>query len=329
MLNHSPRAATALIALAAATALAAGCSSSGSARSASPRSAKTSGGTTSAASTAAHFPVTVHTAAGAVTIAKKPTAIVSMSPTATEMLFAIGAGSQVKAVDKNSDYPPTAPHTNLDSYQLNAEAVANYRPDLVVVSGLAPKQTAQLRALHMTVLDEPAATDLQGTYGQLAQLGDATGHADGAAAEVAKMKADIAAIVAGTPKPPAGEKYYYELDQTYYSVTSTTFIGKTLGLFGLTSIADAAKGAAASGGYPQLTSEFIVKADPAYVFLADTKCCKQTPATVAKRPGWSALGAVTGHRIIPLDDDIASRWGPRIVDLLRTVGQAIKQHPAA
>ncbi len=102
-----------------------------------------------------------------------------------------------------------------------------------------------------------------------------------------------------TPKPAAGTKYYYELDQTYYSVTSSTFIGRTLGLFGLKSIADAAKGAAASGGYPQLTSEFIVKANPAYVFLADTKCCKQTPATVAKRPGWSVLGAVTGGRVDP------------------------------
>jgi iron complex transport system substrate-binding protein len=326
MLNHSPRAATALIALAATAALAAGCSSSGS-----TKSAKTTGGKTSAASTAAaaQFPVTVQTAAGPVTIAKKPTAIVSMSPTATEMLFAIGAGSQVKAVDKNSDYPANAPHTQLDSYQLNAEAVANYRPDLVVVSGLPPKQAAQLKALHMTVLDETAATDLQGTYTQLAQLGQATGHADGAATEAAKMKADIASIVKDTPKPAPAEKYYYELDQTYYSVTSATFIGKTLGLFGLTSIADAAKGAAASGGYPQLTSEFIVKANPAYVFLADTKCCKQTAASVAKRPGWTALGAVTGHRIIALDDDIASRWGPRIVDLLATVSQAIKQHPAA
>jgi iron complex transport system substrate-binding protein len=197
----------------------------------------------------------------------------------------------------------------------------------VVVSGLAAKQTAQLKALHITVMDEPAASDIQGTYTQLAQLGQATGHADAAATEVAKLKTDIAAIV--KDKPAAGAKYYYELDQTYYSVTSTTFIGRVLGLLGLTSIADAAKGAAASGGYPQLTSEFIVKANPAYVFLADTKCCKQTAASVAKRPGWTALGAVTGHRIVALDDDIASRWGPRIVDLLATVSQAIKQHPAA
>jgi iron complex transport system substrate-binding protein len=324
MLYQSRRAVPALAALAAAAVLAAGCSSS-----AKPKSSGSTGPkTTAASSAAAQFPVTIQTAAGSVTISKKPTAIVSMSPTATEMLFAIGAGSQVKAVDKNSDYPTTAPHTQLDSYQLNAEAVANYRPDLVVVSGLPAKQTAQLKALHITVMDEPAATDLPGTYAQLAQLGQATGHPDGAATEVAKMKSEIASIVKATPKPAAGAKYYYELDQTYYSVTSSTFIGRALNLFGMTSVADAAKGAASSGGYPQLTSEFVVKADPAYVFLADTKCCKQTPPSVAKRPGWSALGAVTGGRVIPLNDDIASRWGPRIVELLRTVGQAIQQHPA-
>jgi iron complex transport system substrate-binding protein len=142
------------------------------------------------------------------------------------------------------------------------------------------------------------------------------------------MKRQVASIVKNTPKTAAGAKYYYELDQTYYSVLSSTFIGRVLGLLGLKSIADAAKGAAASGGYPQLSSEFIVKANPAFVFLADTKCCKQTVASVQKRPGWSSMAAVTGGRVVPLDDDIASRWGPRIVDLLRSVSQAIRQHTA-
>src|SRR5262249_14377104 len=142
----------------------------------------------------------------------------------------------------------------------------------------------------------------------------------------ATMKQQIDAISKSTRKQNA--TYYYELDQTYYSVTSTTFIGRVLGLLGLKSIADSAKGAAASGGYPQLSAEYILKADPDYVFLADTKCCKQSRATVAKRPGWSTLNAVRDGRVVPLDDDIASRWGPRVVDLLRTVSAAIKEHPA-
>ena len=320
MLSHSRRGFVALIA-AAAVLSAAACSSSKSSSSSSapPRSPASS------SSAAAQFPVTVHAANGDVTIAQKPKAIVSLSATATDMLFAIGAGAQVKAVDKDSDYPANAPHTDLDALQLNPEAIAKYQPDLVVAAGLSRTQTQQLAKLNVHVLDEPAATDIAQAYDQLTQLGQASGHADGATAEVATMKQQIEAITKSTPKQNA--TYYYELDQTYYSVTSTTFIGRVLGLLGLKSIADSAKGAAASGGYPQLSAEFILKADPSYVFLADTKCCKQSAATVAKRPGWSNLTAVSGGRVVALDDDIASRWGPRIVDLLRVVADAIHQHP--
>jgi iron complex transport system substrate-binding protein len=318
MLSHSRRALAALIATLAALSAAA-CSSSGS-----PAPGSASGrGTTSEA--VAPFPATVQAANGTVTIAHKPGAIVSLSPTATEMLFAIGAGAQVKAVDKDSDYPPSAPRTTLDALQLNPEAIAAYQPDLVVASGLTKAQSQQLAKLQVQVLDEPAATDIAQTYQQIAQLGAATGHPDEAAAETAKIKQDIAAVVQAAPKRAAS--YYYELDQTYYSVTSTTFIGQVLRLIGLTSIADAAKGAAASGGYPQLSAEFILKANPDYVFLADTRCCKQSQVTVAKRPGWSSVSAVRAGRVVPLDDDIASRWGPRIVDLLRAVAEAIHEHP--
>ena len=105
--------------------------------------------------------------------------------------------------------------------------------------------------------------------------------------------------------------YYYELDQTYYSATSSTFIGQVLGLLGLRNVADAAKGAAASGGYPQLSGEFILRSNPNYILLADTICCGQSATTVAQRPGWSGLAAVKSGRVLGLNDDIASRWGPR------------------
>lgn len=319
MLSHSRRALAALVAtLAAGTAAA--CSSTSSNQSPPPAT----GGRPSS-SAPAQFPVTVHAANGDVTISRRPTAIVSLSPTATEMLFAIGAGSQVKAVDQNSDYPADAPHTKLNALQLNPEAIAKYRPDLIVASGLSKDQSQQLATLHVQVLDEPAATDIDQSYDQLTQLGRATGHADGAAAEIAKMKQQIGDVTKSVPKHTA--TYYYELDQTYYSVTSTTFIGRTLKLLGLTSIADSAKGAA--GGYPQLSAEYVLKADPGYVILADTRCCNQSAATVGKRPGWSSMAAVHEGRVVPIDDDIASRWGPRIVDLLRTVADAIHQHPVA
>jgi iron complex transport system substrate-binding protein len=314
MLNHSRLAA----AVAATAALVAACTSA---------SGQSPGPTTPAPHTAA-FPVTLHAANGSVTLDRRPTAIVSLSATGTEMLFAIGAGRQVAAADRQSDYPAAAPHTSLDAYQLNVEAVAAYHPDLVVASNLTAAQIAQLHTLHIPTLLQPAARSLDQTYAEISQLGRATGNATGAARVVTHMKRQIAAIVKSTPKPAAPATYYYELDQTYYSVTSSTFVGRALHLLGLTSIADAAKGAAAAGGYPQLSAEFILKADPSYVFLADIRCCKQSPATVAQRPGWSAMGAVRSGRVVPLDDDIASRWGPRIVDLLRTVATAMRRHPA-
>jgi iron complex transport system substrate-binding protein len=147
-----------------------------------------------------------------------------------------------------------------------------------------------------------------------------------AQAEVSNIKAQIKQIVAATPKKSTPITYYFELEQDYYSVTSTTFVGQLLGLLGMKSIADAATGAAASGGYPQLSAEFIIKSNPNYIFLADTICCGQTPKKVDTRPGWSVLSAVKDDRVVGLNDDIASRWGPRIVDLLRTVADALKEH---
>jgi iron complex transport system substrate-binding protein len=307
----------------------AACSSSGGGKGSVSSNTAAAAPSSAASASAPAYPVTLQTGSGTVTIAKQPTAIVSLSPTATEMLFAIGAGGQVKAADKNSDYPADAPRTKLDSYQLNAESVAAYRPDLVVASGLNTAQAKQLSTLGITTLQEPAAATLDDTYREITELGRATGHTAAAQQLVARMKSQIAAIVASAPKPGAAEHYYYELDQTYYSVTTSTFMGQVLKLLGLTSIADAAKGAAASGGYPQLSAEFILKANPDYVFLADGKCCKQSATTVGRRPGWSTLDAVRHGRVIQLDDDIASRWGPRIVDLLRSVATALKQHPVA
>jgi iron complex transport system substrate-binding protein len=284
--------------------------------------------TAATAATSTTYPVQIAAANGTVTIPSRPTAIVSMSPTATEMLYAIGAGSQVKAVDSYSDFPKRASRTKLNAEDPNVEAIVAYKPDLVVVAGDTTGLTAQLAKFGIPVLSDPAATDLSQEYEQFDELGVATDHLARAEAEVTKIKGQIKQIVAGTPKAAKPITYYFELDQTYYSETSSTFIGQVLGLLGMKSIADAAKGAAASGGYPQLSAEFIIKADPDYIFLADTVCCGQNARKVAKRPGWSVLSAVKDDRVVGLNDDIASRWGPRIVDLLRTVADAVKRHGA-
>ena len=269
------------------------------------------------------FPVSLSAANGTVKVASRPHAIVSLSPTATEMLYAIGAGSQVKAVDSLSDYPPQAPQTKLSAYQPNVEAIVAEKPDLVVESGDTGQLTKRLAAFSIPVLELPAPTRVAGEYTEFEQLGQATGHLAQAQQEVARLRTQLHQIAAAAPHHAKPLTYYYELDQTYYSVTSSTFVGQLLALLGMKSIADRASGAAKSGGYPQLSAEYVLKANPDYIILADTLCCHQDAASVAKRPGWSGLAAVRDGHIIALNDDIASRWGPRVTDLLRTVETAI------
>jgi len=284
-------------------------------------------GATSGASPAARagqaFPVSIAAANGKVTVASRPAGILSLSPTATEMLFAIGAGSQVKAVDSLSDYPAQAPRTKLSAYQPNVEAIVAEKPDLVVESGDTGQLTKRLAAFSIPVLELPAPSNFAGEIYEFDELGQATGHVNQAHKEAYRVGTELHRIAAAAPHHAKPLTYYYELDQTYYSVTSSTFVGQLLALIGMKSIADQASGAAKSGGYPQLSAEYIIKANPDYIILADTVCCHQDAATVARRPGWSGLAAVKAGHIIGLNDDIASRWGPRVTDLLRTVETAI------
>jgi iron complex transport system substrate-binding protein len=258
--------------------------------------------------------------------APRPKRIVSLSPTATEMLFAIGAGDQVVAVDSNSNYPAEAPKTDLSAYQPNLEAIAGYKPDLVVYSDDPGELKAGLDKLSIPVLHQPAATKLDDTYAQFDQLGRATGHADEAGQLAASMRAEIAKIAAAS-RPERPLTYYHELDKNLYTATSKTFIGQLYGQLGLRNIADAAD--KDGTGYPQLSAEYVIKADPDLIFLADTKCCGQSARTVAARDGWEELTAVRTGGVVELDDDVASRWGPRVVDFLKTVAAKVQTVEAA
>jgi iron complex transport system substrate-binding protein len=273
------------------------------------------------ASAEAEFPVTVDAAGGTIEIAEQPDQIVSLSATATEMLFAIDAGDQVVAVDDQSNHPEDAPMTDLSGLEPNVEAIAGYEPDLVVTSGDPGDLATGLDALGIPTLVQPAAATLDDTYEQITQLGTATGHVDAAEELVADMQADIDRIVAEVPERDEPPTYYHELDSTLFSVTSDTFIGELYSLAGFENVADPADDGSA-GGYPQLSPEFLIEADPDVIFLADTKCCGQDAASVAQRPGWGELSAVAEGNVVELDDDIASRWGPRVVDLLELLVDA-------
>lgn len=269
------------------------------------------------------FPVSVRAANGEVVIAEPPKRIVSLSATSTEMLFAIGGGEQVVAVDDTSNYPPEAPITDLFAYEPNVEAIAEYDPDLVVISDDINQLVDSLGALDIPVIHHPAAGALDDTYEQVEQLGAVTGHADEAAELIESMRSDVEALVASVPEFQTPPTYYHELDQNFFSVTSDTFIGEVYSLVGLRNIADQAKGA--GSGYPQLSAEYIIEADPKLIFLSDTKCCGQSLETVSERPGWDQITAVKEGAVVELDDDIASRWGPRVVDLLRTVVHGVTE----
>jgi iron complex transport system substrate-binding protein len=245
--------------------------------------------------------------------------IVSLSPTATEMLFAIGAGDLVIAVDNFSNFPADAPITDLSGFDPNVEAIAGFEPTLVVSQG--PIEGLDTLGIENLVL--PAAASFDDVYAQIEQLGATTGHVGDAAELVGQMQADIQAVLDSLPTRETPLTYYHELDNTFFTVTSSTFIGEVYKLLGLENAADAADPDGAAFGYPQLNEEFLVTTDPDIIFLADTKCCAQDAATVAARPGWDLLTAVIAGNIVELDDDVASRWGPRLVEFIEVVGTAV------
>jgi iron complex transport system substrate-binding protein len=268
--------------------------------------------------------------------ATPPSCIVSLSPTATETLYAIGAGKQVQAVDTDSDYPTTGlPKKRINALSPSVEAVIGIcktstshpsaKPDLVVISYDANEIQQKLKAVGVKVVDQDAPSNLAGALAQIEQLGALTGHVKSADALAASIQSTIKTDIASVPKHP-GKKLtaYYELStKPYYSLTSSTFVGALLKDLGVVNIADP-ENTSADAGYPELSSEYIVSASPKMIFLADTICCKQSSTTVAARPGWSKISAVQDHEVIGLNDDIASRWGPRLIVLMNDLTAAVK-----
>ena len=315
---HRPLAALAAVLLAVALALAA-CGGDDDAAAPPPSTSSAAVETTQAP---AEFPVTVEADNGSVTLEEEPDAIVSLSATATESLFAIGAGEQVIAVDDQSNFPADAPVTDLSGFQPNVEAIAGYEPDLVIAAYDPGGLVEGLETLDIPVLLQDAAPDLDAAYEQIETLGEATGNVEGAETVVESMRIEIEELAASAPGA-AGATVYHELGPDFFTATSDTFIGSVYELFGLVNIADAAD-AADAGGYPQLSGEYIVSESPDVIVLADTKCCEQTAETVAGRPGWDQVEAVANGDIVEADDDIASRWGPRTVDFVELIAQALQ-----
>jgi cobalamin transport system substrate-binding protein len=271
----------------------------------------------------AGFPVTVADADRNVTVERRPERIVSLSPSATETLFALGAGKQVIAVDEESDHPPSAPRTDLSSFEPNVEAIAGRRPDLVVMAAGVPREVpAGLRRLGITVLVEPVPEDLGGAYDEMRQLGRVTGHVEAGRLLARRVRSRVERLIAAAPGGPPLD-VFHELDPDLFSAGPDTFIGRIYERLGLRNVA-APAARRIGAAYPQLSSEAVVSADPDLVVLADVECCRQTPAKVARRPGWDEVAAVEDGAVVGIDDDIASRWGPRIPVFVERVVEAIE-----
>jgi iron complex transport system substrate-binding protein len=279
--------------------------------------------TTPAHAATTKYPLTIKSGGFTTKIAKEPKRIISLSPSATEIFFSIGADKQVLLVDSLSNYPKRAPISDISAFEPNVEAIVGKKPDLVLLSVDSMKSTEvrnALTKLKVPVLMEKAPVTLADVYAELKVLGKVTNKQIQAAALSKKMAKDIKSILASVKKS-SSVRIFHELDDTYYSVTSETFIGRVYKDFGVINVADAAAGAD-SYGYPQLSAEYLLKSDPQAIFLADAQY-GVTPESVAQRAGWSQISAVKNGHVFALAADVPSRWGPRLVDFYRAIAKAL------
>ena len=269
------------------------------------------------------YPLTIKSGGFTTRIAKEPKRIISLSPSATEIFFSIGADKQVLLVDSLSNYPKRAPISDISAFEPNVEAIVGKKPDLVLLSVDSMKSTEvrnALTKLKVPVLMEKAPVTLADVYAEIKVLGKVTNKQSQAAALSTKMVKDIKSILASAKKS-SGVRIFHELDDTYYSVTSDTFIGRVYKDFGVINVADAAAGAD-SYGYPQLSAEYLLKSDPQAIFLSDAQY-GVTTQSVAQRAGWSQISAVKNGHVFALPADVPSRWGPRLVDFYRAIAKAL------
>ncbi|MCK9485818.1 MAG: helical backbone metal receptor [Dehalococcoidia bacterium] len=240
--------------------------------------------------------------------------IVSHSPGATEILFALGAGPQVVAADEFSDYPAEAAALPKVAYASpDPEQTASHDPDLIIFSGNQNYSQEQFRGLGLPVFYLPEPTDLRGVMEHIRVLGLLTGLDQEAEALIEDLEGRLAAVEEALADLETGPRVFYELDSTLFTVGPNTFIGSAFTLLKAENIA-----AGTASDYPQLSAEAVVEADPEVILLAD-HAFGVSIESVGERPGWSGITAVEEGRIFPVDQDITSRPGPRIVDAVEAL----------
>ncbi len=262
-----------------------------------------------------------------VTLAAPAQRVVSLAPSNTEILFAVGAAGQVVGRDEFSDYPAEAknlPSVGGSFSKLNHEAIVDLKPDLVLASELnTPEQVQALADLGLTVYYLANPKDLEGLYANLATVGKLTGHESEALDLAEKLKQRVAAVTEKTAAVAEKPTVFYELDSTDpnapYTVGPGTFMDMLISLAGAQNVAGSAE-----SPWVQLSLEQIVVLNPQVILLGDA-AYGVTVESVGQRAGWEALDAVKNGRVYPFDDNLASRPGPRLVDGLEALAKLL--HP--
>jgi iron complex transport system substrate-binding protein len=261
-----------------------------------------------------------------VTLAGPAQRVVSLAPANTEILFSIGAGAQVVGRDETSDYPAEAlAFPTIGGYSgFNLEAIVALHPDLVLAGGInTPELVASLEQLGLTVYFLPNPTTLEEMYTNLETVARLTGHESETAALVKSFKVRVAAVDEKILPLSYGPTVYYELDATEPTKPFTAGPGSFVDLL----IARAGGiniGAELKGQWAQISLEQLVVANPAIIILGDA-AYGETPEKVAQRPGWGTLTAIQTGQVFPIDDNLVSRPGPRLVDGLEAMAKLL--HP--
>ncbi len=262
---------------------------------------------------ASAFPLEISDSVGnTVTLDAPPRRIASLSAGHTEILYAIGAGDQVAAVDRTSDCPQEANDLpKVDAFTPSVEAIAELEPDLVIIFFDPGDLQSSLQGLDIPVLNLASPDSVEGVYDQVKLLGEATGQVDDATDLVADMQAAVQDIRSEIGDVADAPTVFHEIDNTYFTAGPGSFIGDLYDILGAENIAEATGQA-----FPQMSAEAIIEADPEVIILADEDA-GETPDTVKARPGWDNISAVQNGRVHIVDPDIVSRPGPRLVEALR------------
>lgn len=254
--------------------------------------------------------------------------IVSLAPSNTEILFAVGAGEQVVGRDAFSDYPQEAlvlPDVGGGWGELNNELIVSLQPDLVLAAQInTAEQVKTLEDLGLTVYYLPNPTDMAGLYANLREVARLTGQESQAEDLISELESRVAAVVEKIAPLSYHPLVFYELDSTDPNAPWTpgpgTFIDLLIGMAGGANL-----GSTLQGEWVQVSVEELISSNPDIILLGDYVWGGIQPEDVAARPGWEVIAAVEKEQVYPFDDNLVSRPGPRMVDGLEELARLL--HP--